>query len=169
MATDYSRIYGEAHYAQMTPRILCEEFIDDGTGPLPTDYKIYCFNGHPAWVLICFDRIPNGKPSLAFADLQWNPVAFYRDDPPGGRKVPRPDSLPEMLAACEKLAAPFPFVRVDFYSIHGRAILGEMTFTPDACIDPAYTDEAQAKMGNLLTLPAPYASTLEQARRHEGR
>ena len=35
MATDFSKFYGEAHYAKMTPRILCEELLDDGTGLLP--------------------------------------------------------------------------------------------------------------------------------------
>ena len=158
MATDFSRFYGEAHYAQMTPRILCEEFLDDGTGLLPTDYKVYCFNGRPCYVLCCFDRVPNGKASLAVADLDWNPVVFYRDEPPGGRPMPRPAALPEILGTCERLSSPFPFVRVDFYSIRGRAVLGELTFTPDACIDATYTDEAEADMGRRLMLPQPYVA-----------
>jgi len=155
LATDYSRIYGEAHYGRMTPRILCEEFLDDGTGFLPTDYKVYCFNGRPCYVLCCFDRVPNGKASLAVADLEWNPVVFYRDDPPGGRPMPRPEALQDILDASRKLSGPFPFVRIDFYSIRGRAVLGEMTFTPDACIDPTYTDEIQREMGERLVLPPP--------------
>lgn len=142
----------------MTPRILCEEFLDDGTGLLPTDYKVYCFNGRPCYVLCCFDRVPNGKASLAVADLDWNPVVFYRDEPPGGRPMPRPAALPEMIDASETLSRPFPFVRVDFYSINGRAVLGELTFTPDACIDPTYTDEIQQDMGRRLRLPAPFSS-----------
>ncbi len=137
----------------MTPRILCEEFLNDGTGFLPTDYKVYCFNGRPGYVLCCFDRVPNGKASLAVADPDWNPVLFYRDEPPGGRPMPRPQALQEILDASEKLSRPFPFVRVDFYSIGGRAVLGELTFTPDACIDPTYTDEIQQEMGSRLQLP----------------
>jgi hypothetical protein len=157
MGTDYSKLLGELHYAGMKPRIISEEFLRDGTGRLPTDYKVYCFNGRPCWVLVCYDRIPNGKASLAVADVHWNPVAFYRDEPPGGREVPRPAGLPEMLSACEKLSAPFPFVRIDFYSIGGRAMLGEMTFTPDACIDRTYTDYAQQEMGRRLELPQAWA------------
>ena len=157
MSTDFSRLYGEQHYSSITPRILCEEFLDDGTGILPTDYKVYCFNGRPWRVLICFDRVPNGKASLAVANLEWNPAVFYRDEPPGGRRVPRPEALPGILHASELLAAPFPFVRVDFYSVGGRAIVGEMTFTPDACVDRTYTDEAQREMGKLLQLPEPFA------------
>ena len=157
LATDASRYYGETHYRGMKRRIICEEFLDDGTGYLPTDYKVYCFNGSPVYVLCCFDREPNGKARLAVADIDWNPVVFYRDEPPGGRPMPRPSALTEILNVSKTLSMPFPFVRVDFYSISGRAVLGELTFTPDACIDPTYTDEIQHDMGRRLQLPPPFS------------
>jgi hypothetical protein len=60
-----------------------------------------------------------------------------------------------MIEAAERLSKPFPFVRMDFYSIKGKAILGEMTFTPAGCIDTDYTDIGQQELGELLKLPEP--------------
>jgi len=42
---------------------------------------------------------------------------------------------------------------MDFYSIKGRAIIGEMTFTPNGCVDPNLTEIAQKVMGDLIILP----------------
>ena len=156
MRTDYSRLLGELHYAGMTPRILCEEFLDDGSGGLPTDYKLYCFNGRVACTLACTERVPNGKAQFSFFDRAWCYLAYYKTGDTRVRHVSRPDSYIGMLTVAERLSQPFPFVRMDFYSIRGRLVLGEMTFTPDACIDNTYTDEAQQIFGRLLTLPAKY-------------
>lgn len=155
MRTDFSRLLGELHYADMRPRIICEEFLDDGSGQLPSDYKVYCFGGKPYCILCCTERQPNGKAQFGFFDLDWHPLSFMRIESPVVCKVPRPKALPEMIEAAAALATPFPFVRVDFYCIGDRAVLGELTFTPDACIDTDLTDEAQRTLGNLLLLPAP--------------
>lgn len=155
MSMDYSRLLGELHYAGMQPRILCEEFLDDGTSRLPTDYKVFCFNGRPRCILCCTGRIPNDKGHRTIVDLDWNPVIGYLKEE-DGRKLPRPAALPELLSASERLSAPFPFVRMDFYCIAGRAVLGEMTFTPNACINKTYTDYAQQELGRRLELPLPW-------------
>lgn len=155
MATDYSTLLGELHYAGMEPRILCEEFLDDGTGQLPTDYKVFCFNGRPCWILCYSNRTPNDKGDRVVLDLEWNPVTHFLNEG-DGQGLPQPAALPELLSASEKLAAPFPFVRMDFYCIAGRAVLGEMTFTPNACINNSYTDHAQQEMGRQLELPEPW-------------
>ena len=60
-----------------------------------------------------------------------------------------------MLAAAEALSKPFPFVRMDFYSVGGRAVIGEMTFTPHGCVDLGYTDVAQRELGRRIELPEP--------------
>jgi hypothetical protein len=149
MGTDYSMLLGELHYGAMTPRIVCEEFLDDGTGFLPTDYKVFCFNGRPRWILCCTDRAPNGKGERVVVDVNWEPSAILRVAPPASLPQ-RPAALPEILAASAKLSAVFPFVRTDFYCIRGQAVLGEMTFTPNACINRDY---AQHEMGRCLVLP----------------
>ena len=69
------------------------------------------------------------------------------------RNIPKPDAYEEIIAMAEKLSQPFPFVRMDFYSINGKAVLGEMTFTPSGCIDDGYTEIAQRELGKLIILP----------------
>ena len=68
---------------------------------------------------------------------------------------PQPPCYPEMLEAAEALSKPFPYVRMDFYAVGPKAVLGEMTFTPAGCIDTGYTDEAQRAMGDLIHPPEP--------------
>jgi hypothetical protein len=63
-----------------------------------------------------------------------------------------------MIRSAEKLSEPFPFVRVDFYDLKGRLVLGEMTFTPSACIDTDYTERAEEVLGSLIELPPVFLS-----------
>lgn len=156
MRTDFSRLFGELHYSGMTRRILCEEFLGDGPGfLLPTDYKVFCSGGRPFCSMVATARNPNGIARLAFYDLDWKLLPNYclaglsADD-----EIPRPASYDEMIRAAEVLSRPFPFVRVDFYDVGGRARLGELTFTPGACVSANYlTETAQMELGRLVELP----------------
>lgn len=57
-----------------------------------------------------------------------------------------------MIRAAEILSADFPFVRVDFYDIDGKAVFGEMTFTPAGSIY-AFSIPIKGKdMGEYLTV-----------------
>ncbi len=154
MRTDFSRLLGELHYATMVPRIICEEFLNDGSGALPTDYKLYCFAGHVHCTLACTGRAPNAKARYFFFDTAWRYLPFDRTSLDDQEVIPQPSGYSTMVAAAEKLSQRFPFVRVDFYDIRGRVVLGEMTFTPSACIDKDLTREAQDVMGRLLKLPS---------------
>jgi hypothetical protein len=155
MSTDFSTVAGEVHYASMTPRIICEPFLDDLAGEFPSDYKVYCFGGKAHCTLVCQGRSAlNSHAAFDFYDREWKTkLPYSKSSLLANRNVPRPDALDEMIAAGEALSEPFPFVRMDFYSIQGRAVLGEMTFTPAGCIDLGYTELAQRKLGELIVLP----------------
>ncbi|MCS7338618.1 MAG: glycosyl transferase [Verrucomicrobiae bacterium] len=153
MRTDYSRFFGELHYAEMKPRIICEELLNDGRGELPVDYKLYCFNGSVKCTLVCVGRQPNGKGKVYFYDNDWHYLRYIKHEGPPVYNIEPPSSYTAMIVAAEKLARPFPFVRVDFYDIGGRPVLGEMTFTDSACINAGLTEEAQYELGANLALP----------------
>lgn len=159
MATDISRIAGETHYASMKPRIICEEFLDDLAGELPWDYKVYCFDGKAHCTCVCQARsVLNDQSMYDFYDREWKTkLPYSKSSLLANRNVPKPDAYDEIIEAAEALSKPFPFVRMDFYSIQGRVVLGEMTFTPMGCIDPGYTDIAQLQLGALVALPPPSA------------
>jgi hypothetical protein len=156
MRVDYSRIAGEVHYALIKPRIIAETFLDAGAGGLPDDYKLYCFNGAAHCTMVCTGRA-TGQPGFDFYDREWKVnLPYSKSSALAHRQIPEPAGYREMLAAAETLSKPFPFVRMDFYSIAGRAIVGEMTFTPHGCIDTGYTDLAQRELGRLIDLPQPH-------------
>lgn len=46
----------ERHYRAIEPRVFAEELLDTGTEEWPTDYKIMCLNGKPAYMLTAVDR-----------------------------------------------------------------------------------------------------------------
>jgi TupA-like ATPgrasp len=153
LATDYSKLLGELHYAGMKPRILCEEFLEDGTGELPTDYKLYCSRGRFHCTLVCTGRRPNENANEDFVDRDWKRLPYNAESLAAGRRIVRPAAYEEMISAAERLSEPFPFVRVDFYCIQGRAVLGEMTFTPSACIDTTVTELGTRALGDFIELP----------------
>ncbi|MGD6802078.1 ATP-grasp fold amidoligase family protein [Rossellomorea aquimaris] len=153
MKVDYSNKNAELHYKKMTPRIICEEYIETDSGFFPDDYKIYCFNGKPQIVLVCTDRKMGYRRSLLNVD--WEKIDItkegYNFDPPN-----KPKCFDEMLKYAEVLSKPFPFVRVDFYDYNGKPSLGEMTFTPAAGVANYYTDKGSKLLGGMLKLPKPY-------------
>ena len=153
MKADLSRINGEVHYASIKPRIICETLLEGQPDSPIDDYKVYCFDGRPHCVMACTER-DTGRAKFDFYDPEWTEkLAYCRSSLSAGRNIPRPGALEEIIEAAGVLSKPFPFVRVDFYSIHDRAVFGEMTFTPNGCIDLDLTDLAQDTMGDLIRLP----------------
>ena len=156
MKTDYGKKTGEIHYSSMKPRIICEEYLDDLSGKQPTDYKLYCFDGKVHCTLVCQDRSPTNKePLYDIYDREWkNKLEYSKSSQMANRSVQKPVSYDEMVKTAELLSKPFPFVRIDYYCIQGKAIIGEMTFTPCGCIDTDYTENAQKTLGEMITLPS---------------
>jgi len=152
---DFSKMYGEIHYSGMKPRIVCERYLDDLDNELPCDYKVYCFNGKAHFTMACTEReLENHRAKYDLYDREWkNKLPYSKSSMLSDRKIPKPVTYEEIIEAAEILSKPFPFVRVDFYSINGKTILGEMTFTPAGCIDAGYTDIAQYELGKLIKLP----------------
>ena len=154
LKVDLSKVLGESHYTGMKPRIVCESFLGTPDGSLPMDYKVYCFNGRAHCTLVCSNRGRKREDiTLRLYDRDWKRLPYKKSSLLLKGDVAKPDNHDEMIAAAEKLSAPFPFVRVDLYCIAGRTVFGEMTFTPCACIDTDLTDAAQQDLGSLISLP----------------
>lgn len=152
MKEDYWRVFAEVQYKGISKKILCEQHLSKN-GHLPSDYKVYCFHGHPRFVLVCEER-EKGLPRFYFFDSQWQFLPITRDGQNVGKDftLNRPKSLQTMLECAATLSAPFPFVRVDFYDVDGKAVFGEMTFTPSAGMDTARLPETDLMFGEMLKL-----------------
>jgi hypothetical protein len=149
----FHKIGAEIHYANIKPLIICEAFLGDDSGNLPVDYKMYCFRGKVHCTMVCSGRYTDNLHFDYFDDNWERKLPYGRRGSPESKIIPPPPSYGEMIKAAEILSKPFPFVRVDFYDVNGKAVFGEMTFTPNGCIDTGFTDEAQKILGDLIVLP----------------
>ena len=152
MHEDYWRLYVERHYRNIEKKIVCEKLLGDGK-TFPTDYKVYCFNGKPLYILTCEDR-GNGQTHFFFFDSNWNFCPITHDGLTKSKDfmLPKPNHFEKMLDYAEKLSAPFPFVRVDFYDLDEKLVFGELTFTPSAGLDTNRLAETDRMFGDMLIL-----------------
>lgn len=68
---DYGEREFEIHYSHIKPVIFAEEYIEPNTDKLmPEDYKVYCFNGKPMFLLVCLER--EVELELEWYDFDWN-------------------------------------------------------------------------------------------------
>ncbi len=129
----YGDLTGQIHYSRIKPLILAEKYLEQSKGKdiLPYDYKFFCYQGKPLYVLYYEDRKLNGHltPNMLF-DMNWNPIPKVVRHPTA-HSVSKPISFDEMKLCVARLCAGLEFVRVDFYEIDDRPVFGEMTFTPD--------------------------------------
>lgn len=136
----------ERHYNLIQRKIIIEEFIDDGNGGFPTDYKFMCINGKVFCILACSLR-ESGHTSYAPFDLNWNYLKDYDRYGRASNYIPKPKNLSEMIRIAEDLSQDFEVIRVDLYSNGSKIWFGEMTLTPSGCILHGWTQKALDDMG----------------------
>lgn len=144
---DFGKFNAEIHYSKIKPAIVCEKYLGDGRADL-IDYKIHCFNGVPRFVLICSDRNGN-KSNYNYYDLEWKKLDYSTTKV---KDFDTPKSFSKMLEICAIIAQDFPFVRVDFYEIDGKPMIGELTFVPAGGLDDTLPVAADYIIGEMLDL-----------------
>ena len=151
---------GEPHYAKIKPCVVVEELLDAGTQPVetssPVDYKIWCFNGEPKYIWVCFNRTKEGT-EVAMFDTDWNfhpEYSVYTHHYAEAKQtVPRPACLAEMLRVAAVLSEHIPILRCDLYEVGGKVYFGEMTFTSLGGFMDFYTKEFLDLAGSMARLP----------------
>lgn len=151
----YGALEGGKHYLRIEPAVIVEELLPIENGQSLTDYKIWCFNGKPEFILTCSNRFKDGV-HLGSYDKYWNyrpsDMMFSKEHLEEKEPLVKPENLDKMLEVAEKLAKPFPCVRVDLYNINGTIYFGEMTFTSLGGLMDYYTDEFQKLAGSQIDL-----------------
>lgn len=138
-------------YKNVAPKIFVEEFLDSGEKDI-NDYKVHCFNGKAKIILVCENR-SSKKMKKTFLDIQWNVLSCERPNYAVNSKVEKPGNYYEMIHVAEILSKPFPFVRVDFYSIKNRLYVGEMTFHPGCGWESFKPSKWNRIIGDMIELP----------------
>ena len=150
---------GDLFALKSTQRIVCEKLLKNSSSNNGLDdWKFYCFNGEPRYLLYAYDRIvadgtKEASQKLVFMTVDFeNSSDFFKGSKNNNPRIP--SCYEEMLECARKLSKDFPFVRVDFFVSEGKPIFGELTFTPYGGYLKyhLHNKEGLTMMGNFLCL-----------------
>lgn len=113
-------------------RVIAEAYLEDDANADGSidDYKFLCFDGKFRYLWVDKDRFSHHKRGFWDENLQFL-QGVYSDWPTfDGNGIDLPENIQEMIELSEKLAAGFPFARIDWYNIKGKITFGEVTFYP---------------------------------------
>lgn len=140
-------------FKHMKPVVYAEEYIEQVEGQV-YDYKFFVFNGKVQAMFIATDRHKALQLTFDFFDRDFHHLPFSYGGTRHANPLPqKPKNYEKMIELAEKLAEPFPFVRVDFYEVGEAILLGEMTFYSGGGLLPFDPVEWDYKLGEWLTLP----------------
>lgn len=159
LAIPYGYSGYQRHYLAIPPCIIAEELLkqDDTLNKLsPTsmvDFKIWSFNGEPYCILVTYNR-QNGRHSIDLYDTQWvrinsNLRSHSSVTIADGDVFPKPSCLAEMLNIAAILSKGHPQMRVDFYIVNGKPVLGELTMASGV---GSYSNEFYETLGSLTDI-----------------
>lgn len=127
----------QLHYLPIKSCIIAEELLhqnEDLNSLSPNsmvDFKFWSFAGNVESVLITYNRSKNSH-NVALYDKNWNDISYNvtsRGHYDKTKKFPKPICLDEMIEIASALSKPFPEVRVDFYIVNNKPIIGELTLS----------------------------------------
>lgn len=139
-------------YYGLIPGIVVEELLVNKENPKAgvNDYKFFCFNGKPEYVVVDVDRYIGHKRNLYKVD--WTLMNVSSDCPQADRDIPKPENYEEMLSVASKLSEDFPFVRVDLYNVGGKIYFGELTFYPWSGYVQFTPDDIDLRLGEKFQI-----------------
>lgn len=153
----YYLISREWNYKNIPPKIVVEKVIRDKNGMLPRDYRFFCFDGEPKFMMMDFGVMTeDGHHKFEFPrniyDMEFNlmPVRFGRDNYNG--KVAKPLNYERMIEIARALSKPFPMCRVDLYNLDGKIYFGELTFYHGGCCQEITPEEWDIRFGSWINL-----------------
>ena len=157
LVSKYRRKFVEWPYWHIEPKVFIEEYLQDQHEQL-VDYKVFCLNGKPRFIMVWKDRNSSSAKRACF-DSEWKLLPFGDPKHPiidNADAFPKPDSLDEMLIYATKLSAGLAFIRVDFYDVFGECRFGEITLYPQSGLGLIFEPmEWNAIVGGWLRLPEP--------------
>jgi TupA-like ATPgrasp len=152
-------------YREIPPRVLIEEMLVGENGGVPSDYKVFCFHGQPAFIQVDLDRFGDHRRNIY--DLEWRLLPLSIKFPRAPDAKPARPPLAAMLAMSTVLAAPFVHVRIDWFVVKGELRFGEMTFFHGGGMERFSPAEWELEFGRRIDLSrlqrAPSAPAIRPA------
>lgn len=157
MSRNYFWMSREWPYKNVKPRIIAEQYMNDGMKTDLVDYKFFCMNGFPQFCQVICNRSVNE--SIDFFDMDWIHQEFTGLESPYKQpyknsctSIPVPANFEKMKDISKKLSEGIPFVRVDFYEISGHLYFGELTFFPLGGLGVFSPNIWNIKIGEMLDI-----------------
>lgn len=147
---DFSKVGREWCYSSLAPRIVCEQFLAEANGEPPWDYKFFCYHGEPRFVQVDCARFQSH--TRALYDTAWARIPCRLEYALQKTNSPPPPGLQGMLHLAAKLSEPFPFVRVDLFTVGGNVFFGELTFYPGKGVERFHPGKFDRIFGEPLDL-----------------
>ena len=120
----------EQNHKYLRPKIIVEEFFSEDGRTVPSDYKVFCFDGVPKFISFDVGRFVNLTSNLY--DDAWNRLPYALLRPTRTQDDPPPAQLERMLNIASKLSKPFSFISVDLYTDGTAVKVGELTNCPES-------------------------------------
>ena len=134
-------------YKDISPRVIVDQLLDDGSGHELRDYKFWCFNGIPR-VMYITNKAQNIYEN--FYDMDFKAIdinhGFKRQKP----EYEKPKQFELMKQLASKLSKDIPFVRVDFFNIGQKVYFGEFTFYDWGGFRPFNNMQTDLMLGKML-------------------
>lgn len=146
-------------YKNVQRRIICEKYMEDGSGNGLRDYKFFCFNGEAKFIYISEGLENHETARISFYGFDGKEMPFHRRDYRQFSVTPAfPDNIQEMIEIANKIASQLageiglPFARVDLYSIQGKTYFSEITLYPNSGYIPFEPGIWDEKIGEWIDL-----------------
>lgn len=151
---DYYIYSREWPYKGLQHRIIAEPLLHDDKCPYLRDYKFFTFNGEPKFFYVTSDRGSATGLKEDFFDINGNLMDLNQKGYYNNPKTPElPKNLEKMISFSRILAKDTYHLRVDFYEIHDRLYVGEMTFFDGGGFCPFTPEKYNKILGDWIKLP----------------
>lgn len=132
-------------------QIVAEEYISEIENNI-VDYKIFCSFGKIMFIYVNKDTI-NYRNNLTITyDENWDKLNLFRKEIAQLNPIEKPKYLKEMIQIAKELSKDFPIVRVDFYHLKEKLLLGELTFFPSSGHFGYIPLDIDLKLGDMIDL-----------------
>jgi len=153
LKNNYYYVGREWPYKDVKPRIIAEKYMSDSSESGIDDYKIFNFDGEPAFIEVDYDRFVDHKRNLYSIDWEYiNASIQFPND--AKHQISKPVVLEEMLDVARKLSNGFVHMRTDFYCIDDHVYFGEITLFHGSGFEKFTPEEFGVTMGEYLKLPS---------------
>lgn len=151
LSFNYYKQGREWEYKFVKPCIIAEKYMVDESGTELKDYKFFCFDGEPRIMFVGSNRGEDTR--FDFYDMDFNHLPIINGHKNADIRIEKPKNFNEMIELSKRLSKNMPHVRVDFYSVNGKAYFGELTFYHFGAAVPFEPESWDKQLGDWLTLP----------------